>query len=279
MDKYLSKNIYEHPCFNPKVHKKWGRLHLPVSPRCNIECNYCSRSYNCINENRPGVSNSLLSPMETIEKIHKIILKDRRIRVIGIAGPGEPLYNDETFDTLQLVRRTFPDFILCLSTNGLLLPEKLDILQSIGVTNLTITINAVRPEVAKYIYSWVCYKGKTFYGLDGVEILCYNQLKGLKMAVAKGFSVKVNCVLIPSINEEHITTVARVVKNTGALMLNIMPLIPQYKFSHLMPPSLRKIKSIQDLCKPIIPQIKHCRQCRDDAIGLLEEKRTLCEGY
>jgi len=30
-------NISNHPCFNDKVRHTFGRVHLPVAPRCNIQ--------------------------------------------------------------------------------------------------------------------------------------------------------------------------------------------------------------------------------------------------
>ena len=32
-----------HPCFSKDAHKKYGRIHLPVAPRCNMQCNFCNR--------------------------------------------------------------------------------------------------------------------------------------------------------------------------------------------------------------------------------------------
>ena len=43
-----------HPCFNAKVKGQFGRVHLPVAPKCNILCNYCNRKFDCVNESRPG---------------------------------------------------------------------------------------------------------------------------------------------------------------------------------------------------------------------------------
>ncbi len=48
--------LQNHPCYNKAASANWGRLHLPVAPNCNIQCNYCNRKYDCANENRPGVT-------------------------------------------------------------------------------------------------------------------------------------------------------------------------------------------------------------------------------
>ena len=35
-----------HPCFNEKMHDKVGRIHVPIAPKCNIQCNFCTRDIN-----------------------------------------------------------------------------------------------------------------------------------------------------------------------------------------------------------------------------------------
>ena len=71
------------------------------------------------------------------------------IKVVAVAGPGEPLANDETFETLRLVGEKYPGIILCLSTNGLLLPDKISELDSLGVSNITVTMNAINPQIGQ----------------------------------------------------------------------------------------------------------------------------------
>jgi len=51
-----------HPCFNADARAKTGRIHLPIAPSCNIQCNYCDRKFDCMNESRPGVTSKLLTP-------------------------------------------------------------------------------------------------------------------------------------------------------------------------------------------------------------------------
>ncbi len=65
------------------------------------------------------------------------------MKVVGIAGPGDPLANPKTFETFELVKKEFPEMHLCLSTNGLLLTEHLDRLVNLGVHSVTVTINAL----------------------------------------------------------------------------------------------------------------------------------------
>ena len=65
-----------HPCFASGC--KSGRIHLPVAPICNIQCNYCKREFDCLNESRPGVTSRIMSPEEACgyyKKNKKMLIK------------------------------------------------------------------------------------------------------------------------------------------------------------------------------------------------------------
>ena len=270
--KICSQIVQEHPCYGSGAHFKFGRVHLPVVSTCNIGCNYCIRKYDCANENRPGVTSKVITAEEAMERVRFAVQKDPRLRVVGIAGPGDPLSSDVTFDTLRQVKKEFPHLTRCVSTNGLLLPEKLAQLKEVGVSALTITINAVDPKVGEQIYSFVRYQNKTYLGRRAFEVLSKNQLDGLRAAVDAGIVVKVNSVFIPGINSEHVVDVARTVRDMGAYIMNIMPLIPQAKFAHIPPPSLQEIQRIRHLCEGMLFQFHNCVQCRADATGVPSEE-------
>ena len=147
------------PCFSGGAHRRFGRIHLPVAPRCNLQCAYCDRRYDCPNESRPGVTSSLLTPKDAVQRTALALAREPRIRVAGVAGPGEPLDNPETYETFRLLHRRFPALTLCVSTNGLLLPDRVEALTDCGVRTLTITINAVHPGPAAALYSSVRWRG------------------------------------------------------------------------------------------------------------------------
>ena len=78
-----------HPCFSKDAHKKYGRVHLPVAPRCNIQCNFCNRKYDCMNESRPGVTSTVLTPQQALAYLSDVVARRPEISVMGIAGPGD----------------------------------------------------------------------------------------------------------------------------------------------------------------------------------------------
>ncbi|MCL4536879.1 MAG: nitrogenase cofactor biosynthesis protein NifB [Nitrospirae bacterium] len=267
--------IDSHPCFSREAHHKFGRIHLPVAPACNIQCRYCIRKYDCANESRPGITSKVLTPSEALERVRTLVDRNERISVIGIAGPGDPLANDTTFETLRAINREFPELILCVSTNGLYLSDRLEDLVRSGVRSLTITINAVMPETAEKIYSWVSYRGRKYTGREAAECLLCNQWRGLRNAIDAGLIVKVNSVLIPGINDTEIPLVAWLAGGKGADLMNIMPLIPQAEFEYLQRPSREVINGMRDKCIQYVPQMTHCKQCRADACGILGEDKDM----
>jgi nitrogen fixation protein NifB len=267
--------IKTHPCFSKEAHHKFGRIHLPIAPACNIQCRYCIRKYDCANESRPGITSKVLTPPEALDRVRILIERNDRISVIGIAGPGDPLANDATFEVLSAINREFPELTLCVSTNGLLLTDRLEDLMKSGVRSLTITMNAVTPSVAEKIYAWVSYRGRRYTGREAAEILLSNQARGLRNAIDAGLVVKINSVFIPGVNNLEIPLIAWLAGQKGADIMNIIPLIPQAEFENLQRPSPEMIKIIRDESGKFVPQMTHCRQCRADAFGILGEDRDM----
>src|SRR5690606_10377615 len=196
-------------------------------------------------------------PEESLDLVRRVIKDYPYVKVIGIAGPGEPLANPETFEALRLVHEEFPHLIMCISTNGLLLPESIEVLAKYDVGNVTVTLNAVDPAIGEKIYSWVEYDGKKYHGREAAELLLSQQMKGIEMAVAKKMFVKINTVYIPGINDEHIPEIAKKVGEMGAFTFNVIPLIPQYKFASITPPTPKEKREMQDQCAPYIKQMRH----------------------
>ena len=278
------KNIQGHPCFGGNHHKN-GRMHLAVAPKCNIKCGYCSRRHDCANESRPGVTSSILTPAEALDKVREVMASEMLgslIKVIGIAGPGDPLANEETFETFRLIGAEFPHLIKCMSTNGLLLPERIEELEALDLHSLTVTVNALDPAVAARIYTRINYQGRVITGEEAGRILIANQLEGLRRAAEYGMTIKVNTVFIPGVNESQIPLIAEKVKSLGAFVMNVMPIIPQADFAGITPPAPEEISAVQAANEKIIGQFKHCRQCRADAVGLIGQDmqfaRASCSG-
>lgn len=267
----------EHPCYSSGAHE-FARMHIPVAPRCNISCNYCNRKFDCVNESRPGVTSEILTPEEAFEKFLDVKEKMPNLRVVGIAGPGDALANiDNTRKSIKLIQSADEKTIICLSTNGLLIPEYFNRIMKLGIKHITITINTIRPEIGAKIYRYVFIDGKRYYGEEGAGILIKNQLAGLKMLADAGVLCKVNIVMIKGVNDEYIEETVKHVKELGAAMTNIMPLIPTEgtKFENMPLVSTHELNAMRVKCGIHLKQMYHCQQCRADAIGKLTEDRSI----
>lgn len=277
----MQARIEKHPCYSEEAHHHYARMHVAVAPACNIQCNYCNRKYDCANESRPGVVSELLTPEEAAHKVLVVAGKIPQMTVLGIAGPGDPLANPEkTFRTFELIAEQAPDIKLCLSTNGLMLPDYVDRIKALNVDHVTITINMVDPSVGEKIYPWVHYRRKRYRGIEGVRILHQRQMEGLEALQKADILCKVNSVLIPGVNDAHMPEVNAAIRERGAFLHNIMPLIsaPEhgtyFGLNGQRGPNPKELKTVQDKCSGNMKLMRHCRQCRADAVGLLGEDRS-----
>ena len=162
-----------------------------------------------------------------------------------------------------------------VSTNGLLLPESVATLKDLKVGHITVTVNTLDPRIGAKIYAYVQYAGKVLSGERGARKLIDSQIRGIELAVNSGLVVKINTVMIPTINDEDIINISMKAKDVGVYMHNVMPLIAQYKFAHIRPPSKDELNALRRKCEVYIRQMRHCRQCRADAVGKLNEDSTV----
>lgn len=272
----MTNNI--HPCYSPQAAVSHGRIHLPVARGCNIQCNYCNRLYDCVNESRPGVTSAVLSPMQALyyfEKVRPIL--DCNISVVGIAGPGDPFSEPEdTIDALTLIRKNYPDVITCVATNGLNVAEYAPILSDIGVSHVTVTINAVVPELTAKIVSWVRFKSKVYRGIDAGKLLLERQLLAVSKLKESGITVKINSIVIPGINDHHFHELSATMKNLGADVMNCLPLNPvdNTVFSSFVKPDHESMQKVRWETSQNMKVVRHCAMCRADAAGRLGSRNS-----
>ncbi len=266
-------NLDNHPCFSKNACKDHARIHLPVAPKCNVQCGFCNRKYDCVNESRPGVCSSVLTPGQALYYLEKAMEK-RFFDVVGIAGPGDPFANPEaTMETLSLVHAAYPEVMLCVATNGLNIRPYIPELARLGVTHVTLTINGVDPETAGKAYRWIRHDKKVYRGKAAGEVILNEQLQAIKELREQDILVKINSIIIPTVNDHHIHEIAKVVGELGATTQNCLPLLPvkDTDFGHLPHPEHADVQEIRRKSGEHIAQMGHCRRCRADAAGLLEE--------
>jgi nitrogen fixation protein NifB len=271
-------DLSQHPCFEESARERFGRIHLPVAPRCNVKCNFCDRKFDCANESRPGVTSAVLTPQQALRYLQQSVAADPSLRVVGIAGPGDPFANAaETLETLRLVRAAYPELILCVASNGLAIGPHVKELAALEVSHVTITVNAVDPALAGEIYAWVRPEKRPYRGRAAGELVVERQRAAVVALKAQGIVVKVNTIVIPRVNTDHVIDVARAVSELGADIVNIIPLypVPGTSFGALPAPSDAAIKLLRRGAGQFIPQMTHCARCRADAVGLLGKEPSV----
>jgi nitrogen fixation protein NifB len=268
----MTENKIEHPCYNADLLNTTGRIHLPVAIHCNLQCNYCAKSFDCPNENRPGVCTIPLKVDNVKNYIEVALQKHPCIKIAGIAGPAEALADVDTFEkTFMIVKKYFPTLKTCFATNGIMLADYINLINSLQIDYITITINALSLPAIQKIYSWVYYDSKYYYDEEAAKIIHNKQTEALKKLSENNYKYKINTILIDEINFDEVENIAKVGHKYGAAAINPVSLIPvkgtAFENANIVKPEI--LAEIRKRCKQYLPVIKHCKLCRADAVGFL----------
>jgi len=267
----MSPGPERHPCLSLDGAHRFARIHLPVAPKCNIQCAYCNRKFDCVNESRPGVTSSVLDSGQAVGRFLEAKKRFPNLSIVGVAGPGDALANAEaTFRTFRAIRAIDPSMAFCLSTNGMALPEHLPAIREIGIEYVTVTVNTRRLETAEALYPWVrTGDGTLLERAEAAAHLINRQEEALGALEGTGIVLKVNTVCIPGVNDGEVEEIARFAKARGASLMNVMPFIPTPGTYFERFPMVAKtaLSAIQDRLAKVLPMMRHCQQCRADAAG------------
>lgn len=158
-------------------------LRVSVTDKCNLRCRYCMPE--------EGVPHREHKDMMTVDETFMAIkaaaeLGISKIRITG----GEPLVKRGIINLCREVAEIPGINEVCMTTNGILLPQMAEDLRAAGVDRLNISLDTLDPEKFHYI---------TRVGnLQDV-------LDGMKAAEEAGFeNTKINCVLMGGFNDDEI---------------------------------------------------------------------------
>lgn len=227
-------------------------IQLPVSPSCNIQCRFCKRSIDKRGL-RPELSAILLTPLQALAALDNAVTKNPQLSSVEITGPGDTLASPHAIETFQLVHAKYPYLHNCLSTNGLLLREKISLLVDAGVRTVTIAVNAIAVPVLTKICDYIIYDNQYLTGEMAARWLILAQIAGIRRASEAGITVKVNTVLVPGINDLHIGEVTKVTAKAGAASIDIIPLTPEYEFSEYRAPTARELAAARKSAQQYLP--------------------------
>jgi cyclic pyranopterin phosphate synthase len=166
-------------------------LRISVTERCNFRCQYCM-------PNKPfsWVPRENLLSFEDMFLFVKASI-DEGIKKIRLTG-GEPLLREDLDKFVKMISSYAPDIDLALTTNGYLLATVAKKLKNAGLKRVNISLDSLKPEVAKQI----AQKDVLKYVLDGIE-----------KAREVGLKTKINMVPLKGINEDEIVDILEFCKS------------------------------------------------------------------
>ncbi|HBN95508.1 MAG TPA: hypothetical protein DDZ66_04345 [Firmicutes bacterium] len=253
--------MIKHPCYTGGQGHNIARIHLPIAKKCNLGCAFC--------ELRDNAQPETLSTEEAIAALeyHKEHLEN--LKIVGIAGPGEPLVNSSTFQILEYVQRNHPDLSTCLCTNGVEVLNKLADIERV-CDYFTVTVNALSVEVAKELYCYVKVDGSVSREDNAYSKyldLVWSGIEELgKLKSLKGF--KINTILVPGVNDHEIESIAKKAAKLGVMELNIKSFMPRGLLKDQKAPTRLQMQHAIARAEKWIPVFKHCKNCRPDACGV-----------
>lgn len=162
-------------------------LRISLTDKCNLRCRYCMPEEGVCKRSHHEMMNEdeVVTAVEVAASlgIHKI-------RLTG----GEPLVKRNILSICRRVAAVEGIREVCLTTNGILLPELAKPLKEAGVKRLNLSLDTLDPQ--KYAY------------ITRIGQLAHFEA-GLQAALEAGFDkVKINAVLIGGFNDDEIEELA-----------------------------------------------------------------------
>jgi nitrogen fixation protein NifB len=255
----LNSQVNEKVSYNVKTFNAWFEgMSIPVAPACNMMCNFCSKDSDCVcNGNSPQYISKPMTPRQGVNFAINSTNKNHRIKILKICGPGEPLFNHQTFEVLRRLNNELPDFIYSISTNGLLLKEKAEELLKLNVKLVEVSINAAFNNSSEKLYSRILRGDKIISGFPMLsEDLLSAQIEGIRACVEKGIAVKVNSIYFPGINEKDLYFIAELINKIGVRAMCIISCIANGKLRGLRTPTMSELSAIQQEIAKILRDVE-----------------------
>ena len=162
-------------------------LRVSVTDLCDLRCRYCMPA--------DGVCKRDHSEMMDFEEIAMAVCAAAELGItkVRITG-GEPLVKNGIVDICKVIADTDGIEEVCITTNGIKLPELAKPLRQAGVSRLNISLDTLNPDK----FAYITRNGKLEDALSGIDA-----------ALNSGFDkIKLNAVLIGGFNDDEIEDLA-----------------------------------------------------------------------
>lgn len=205
-------------CLIPGAGSSGSYLRLPVAPRSNTRLRFGA----------PGSPGRALQPKDVVQWVGRLLAEGKGVAMADVAGPGDPLAEPgPALETLRLMRATHPQVALTMTTVGLNGAAHAEILAELGLSHVSVLVDAVDPAVAAALYAWIRPGQRTLAVDQAASLLVQAQAEAIAAFKKAGLFVKVNTTLFPGINDAHVEEIAKAVAKLGADLMAVLPYQPQ----------------------------------------------------
>ena len=180
------------------------KLRVSVTDRCNMRCGYCMPK-----NNTKWFDDSEVLTFDEIIRLSSILASFgvEKIRLTG----GEPLVRPSIENLTKSIRKIRHIKSVGLTTNGLLLSDKIDALKSSGLDSVNISLDSFKED-----------RFRMMTGINGLNKVT----SSIQKARDAGFNVKINTVVVRGWNDDEVVEFANFARRTGITVrfIEFMPL-------------------------------------------------------
>lgn len=193
-------------------------VRISLTEKCNLRCIYCMpKGY--VPSNEVEI---------TREEVNKIVsaLATIGIKKVRFTG-GEPLVRNDIIDIINDTKNVNGIKDIAITTNGVLLEDKIMKLKEAGLTRINISLDSLKKDTFKNI---------TGGNVDGI-------LKSIKKAMELGIFVKLNMLPIKGHNDGEIIDFINLTKDLpiDVRFIELMPMGPAKDFKGIESDDIKSI--------------------------------------
>lgn len=209
-------------------------LRLSVTDFCNLRCRYCMPEDGVCKKSHADMltEDEMILAVETAAS-----LGISKLRITG----GEPLVKPNILSICQRAAAVPGIQEVCLTTNGILLPQLAQPLKEAGVKRINFSLDTLQADRYSHITRW----GKL-----------QDALNGLEAALNAGFEkIKLNAVLIGGFNQDEIRSLANLTL-TYPIDVRFIELMPMQDHDEFGEEAFLPCSTVLNVLPEALPQPK-----------------------
>lgn len=206
-------------------------LRISVTELCNLRCRYCMPMEGVCKK----AHDEMLTEDELVQAVEvAAALGIRKVRVTG----GEPLVKKNIVSICRRIAAVPGIEELCMTTNGVMLPELARPLRDAGLQRVNISLDTLDAEK----YTYITRIGRLEDAIAGIEA-----------ALAAGFEkVKINAVLIGSFNDDEIPALAELTRQYP-VDVRFIEMMPMYNSGDFYKDSFLPYTKVLEVMPELVP--------------------------